>query len=314
MQSRFSDVPMISVVIPAYNAEGTIGATIESVQKQTYSDFELVVIDDGSTDSTLAIVHGIDDPRLKIFSCPNSGVCLARNRGTSHAKGELISFIDADDLWTCDKLQAQVDALQKGEGEIAYSWTSYLFPGRAEAVPGRRNCFLGNVYLELLKRNFVASGSNILARTEFIREVGGFDPTIPQCADWDLCLRLAARRRFALVPKYQIIYRMLSNSMTSNQIDEMERQCLLMLEKTYRSAPAEYQRLKRRSVQWVYEYCTERYLQRTTRLQPLAATKTFFMVVQSEPLTILHRQTQRLFLKLLKYWCIALKNALSFKL
>ncbi|MBA3353755.1 MAG: glycosyltransferase [Blastocatellia bacterium] len=237
---------------------------------------------------------------------------MARNRGISRAAGEFISFIDSDDLWSCDKLQAQVDALQQREGDVAYSWTSYLSQGKAEAVPGRRNFFEGNIYAELLKKNVVASGSNILARTELIREVGGFDPTFPQCADWDLCLRLAARCRFALVPKHQIFYRVWPNSMTSNQIDEMERQCLLMLEKTYRSAPAEYQRLKRRSVHWVYEYCTERYLQGTTRLHPLAATRTLCMAVQSQPLTILHRHTQRLVLKLLKFWFVALKNALRF--
>ncbi|MCJ8279468.1 MAG: glycosyltransferase family 2 protein, partial [Rivularia sp. ALOHA_DT_140] len=114
----------ISVIIPTYNSQDTILETIESVQNQTFSDFEIVVINDGSTDLTLEILNAIKDERIQIYSYENGGVSLARNRGISHAKGEYIAFMDADDLWTADKLELQLIALQNNsQAALAYSWT-----------------------------------------------------------------------------------------------------------------------------------------------------------------------------------------------
>ena len=117
-------MPTVSVVIPAYNPERTILETVESVLHQTFSDFELIVINDGSTDRTLDLLQTVQDSRLKIFSYSNGGLALARNRGISHAQGAYISFIDADDLWTIDKLELQLEALkQHPDMGVAYSWT-----------------------------------------------------------------------------------------------------------------------------------------------------------------------------------------------
>src|SRR3712207_5841233 len=96
---------LISVIVPAYKGEKTIQKTIESVLNQTFTDFELIVINDGSQDATLDVVSSIQDSRLKLFSYPNAGISTTRNRGIYHAVGEYISFIDADDLWTPDKLK-----------------------------------------------------------------------------------------------------------------------------------------------------------------------------------------------------------------
>src|SRR4028118_518511 len=120
-------MPQISVIIPAYNAERTIRETIESVQQQTFLDLELIVINDGSKDRTVELVQSIKDDRLKIFSYENGGVCVARNRGIDHANGEFIAFLDADDLWTPDKLELQAAALkQHPEAGVAYSWTYFM--------------------------------------------------------------------------------------------------------------------------------------------------------------------------------------------
>lgn len=104
-------MPTISVIVPAYNAENTILETIGSVQQQTFSDFELIVINDGSNDRTLELLNSLTDSRLKIFSYENAGVGVARNRGISHATGKFIAFLDADDLWTPDKLELQLATL-----------------------------------------------------------------------------------------------------------------------------------------------------------------------------------------------------------
>src|SRR6476646_2026610 len=102
----------ISIIIPAFNAQATIEETIASVQNQTFSDFEIIVIDDGSTDDTLRIVQQISDPHLRIFSYSNGGTSVARNNGISQATGDYIAFLDADDLWTPDKLERQLQALK----------------------------------------------------------------------------------------------------------------------------------------------------------------------------------------------------------
>src|SRR3569832_167033 len=115
-------MPLVSVIIPVYNGEKTIQYTIESVLKQTCSDFELLVINDGSQDSTLELVSSFQDDRLKVLSYPNAGLAASRNRGIASASGEYLSFIDADDLWTPNKLDSQLKALQENtEAAVAYS-------------------------------------------------------------------------------------------------------------------------------------------------------------------------------------------------
>ena len=106
-------MPKISVVVPAYNSQNTICETITSVLQQSFSDFELIVINDGSTDRTLELLSDVKDARLKVYSYPNGGLPAARNRGIIRATGEFLSFIDADDLWTSDKLELQLQALQE---------------------------------------------------------------------------------------------------------------------------------------------------------------------------------------------------------
>lgn len=92
-----TDKPFISVVIPLYNKEKSIAQSLQSVLNQSYTDFEIVVVDDGSTDKSVEIVEGIEDARLKLFKQPNAGPSKARNTGVGHASGEWIVFLDADD-------------------------------------------------------------------------------------------------------------------------------------------------------------------------------------------------------------------------
>jgi glycosyltransferase involved in cell wall biosynthesis len=104
---------LISVIIPVYNAEKTILQTINSVLNQTFSDFELIIINDGSTDNTLKRLEEIQDKRLCVYSIENKGVSAARNRGIEESKSPYISFIDADDVWAPRKLEMQLEKLEK---------------------------------------------------------------------------------------------------------------------------------------------------------------------------------------------------------
>ena len=196
--------PLVSVIVPVFNAETTLPDTVDSIRRQSFQNFELIVIDDGSTDGTLEWLRSVRDDRLRVFSYPNGGLAVARNRGIERARGEFISFIDSDDLWTPEKLALQLEALhQQPEAALAYSWTAFVDQHGDFLFVKEASCCEGDVYAELLRHCFVANGSNILVRTSCALAVGGFDTALPRAADWDFCLRVAASWRFAVVPRYQ---------------------------------------------------------------------------------------------------------------
>jgi len=254
-------MPTISVVIPVYNGETTIRETIESVLNQTFQDFELIIINDGSQDATLEIVDHFQDPRIKVFSYQNAGLAASRNRGISHTKSEFISFIDADDLWTADKLEAQLRALQENPtAAVAYSWTDYINESSQFLRPGGHISANGDVYAKLLVVDFLENGSNPLIRRQALIEVGGFDESLNAGEDWDILLRLAARYHFVAVPSPQILYRLSTNSMSANVVRQ-EAACLQVLKRAYKQAPESLQHLKRDSFANLYKYLTFKVLE-----------------------------------------------------
>nr|WP_246841319.1 glycosyltransferase family A protein [Chroococcidiopsis sp. TS-821] len=247
-------MPKISVIVPVYNGEKTILQTIKSVQQQTFFNFELIVINDGSTDSTLEQLASIREPRMKVLSYENRGLPEARNRGIANATGDFITFIDADDLWTPDKLELQLAVLQQHpEADAVYSWTLYLNEEGTAFHQGEQLYFQGNVLPQLLLSNFIASGSNIMIRKQAIASIGYFDPALRSCEDWDYWLRLAAKCAFAVVPKYQIIYRQSTTAMSS-KVEVMEKHLLTVCERGFRLAPLELQVLKNQSLANIYEF------------------------------------------------------------
>ena len=299
-------MPTISVIIPAYNAERTIIKTVQSVLQQTFSDLEIIAIDDGCTDRTLELLQNVEDNRLKIFSYENGGLPVARNRGIARAEGEFISFIDADDMWTPDKLELQLAALQQNSmAGVAYSWTACFIDGQEESIfPYEPVFFEGNVYDKLLVNNIVSNGSNILVRKQAIESVGQFETTLKSCEDWDFYIRLAAQWHFVLVPKHQILYRQSSNAMTS-KVEVMEKEALRVIERAYQSAPAEYQFLKKRSLAWIYEYCTQQYLKNSTDVKGAKkASQKFGTAIRWYPRILLGNYGQDLCIWLIKKWIL----------
>ncbi|MEL7072129.1 MAG: glycosyltransferase family A protein [Cyanobacteria bacterium J06581_3] len=294
-------MPAISVIIPTYNAEDIVLETINSVLDQTFTDFELIIIDDGSKDRTVELAEMIDDPRIKVFAYENAGVCTARNRGIQHASGEFISFLDHDDLWTADKLELQLSALQNNpDADVAYSQVVRMAEQRDYLVFKSSNTplFDGSIYAHLLQGNFIGNGSNILARRKAIEAVGGFDPACPYCADWDYCLRLAAISSYVFVPKEQIIYRQIPGSMSS-KVAIFEEQGLFMIEKLYQSASTEFQYLKRQTLSKFYRHCTELYLERCEgTAQVIKAYTKMSLAIRMCPKTLLEKSTLKIMSKL----------------
>jgi GT2 family glycosyltransferase len=256
-------MPLISVIIPVFNGEKTLKRTVESILNQTFSDFELIVINDGSQDKTLEILATFQDPRLRVFSYPNGGLSMARNRGIAHASGAYLSFIDADDLWTPDKLEAQLAALQADpQAAVAYSWTDWIDEADQFLRPGVHVTANGDIYEQLLLRDFIGSGSNILVKTEALADVGGFDASVSPVEDWDMWLRLAARYQYVAVSAPQILYRITQGSMSSN-VWKMESSSMRIIERAFENGPASLQPLKPQVLANRYQYLTLKAIERT---------------------------------------------------
>jgi len=298
------DMALISVIIPAYNAVLTIKETIESVQKQTFTDWEIIVINDGSTDGTPEIIQSIKDERLKIFNYKNGGLPVARNRGILHASGEFIAFLDADDLWAVDKLEMQLKALQQHpEAGVAYSWTCFMDVNeQGEPVaylPSSQYSFTGNVYQNLLVSDFIHSGSNTLIRKEAINSVGEFDPMLKSCEDWDYWLRLATHWDFIVVPEYQIFYRRTPGAMSS-KVEVMKEACLIAMEKAYQAAPPELQYLKKYTMSSFHVYCSSLYIQhRDDKFAVSQAQEHLLAAIRLNQKILLEKTTQKLLIKFL---------------
>ncbi|OKH45464.1 glycosyl transferase family A [Calothrix sp. HK-06] len=247
-------MPRISVVIPAYNSEKTIVKTIDSVLKQSFTDFELIVINDGSQDKTFDVVSKINDPRIKIFTYPNAGANVSRNRGLSLAEGEFISFLDADDIWTPDKLASQLQALENNSNaKVAYSWTDNIDDNDKFLLVGTHITANGDVYEQLLISDFLENGSNPLICKETISKLGGFDESLPAAQDWDMWLRLADKYDFVCVPQPQVLYRISADSQSSN-FHRQEKVCLKVLTKAYKNRPNLSKRVINLSLATLYNY------------------------------------------------------------
>ncbi|HEX8187468.1 MAG TPA: glycosyltransferase [Pyrinomonadaceae bacterium] len=190
--------PLVSVVMPAFNAERHIAESIESVMGQTCADWELVVVDDGSADGTARVVARFcADPRVRYVRRENGGQAAARNTGIRHTAAPLVAFLDADDLWLPEKLERQLEVLGRTGADLVYA-DGYVFfddgsPERDDAfavVPGPAD---GATMLRLLHEQNRIATLSVVVRRGALERVGLFDESrrIQNCEDYDLWLRLA---------------------------------------------------------------------------------------------------------------------------
>jgi len=230
-------VGLVSVIIPAYNGAATVERTISSVRNQTYSDLEMQVVDDGSTDETAAIVQRLADidHRITLLRKPNGGLASARNYGIAHAAGAFIAPIDADDLWHPDKIKKQMVVMRDRGDQVGlvYCW-SRAIDERDRVLFDITPCiFRGNVYTALILRNFLSSGAP-LVRRRCVEELGGYDATLSSrgatcCEDLKFNLEVAERYDFDLVPEFLLAHRIRAGSMSTDS-DAMLRSYKVVIE------------------------------------------------------------------------------------
>jgi glycosyltransferase involved in cell wall biosynthesis len=194
----------ISIVIPTYNRASFLKEAIDSVLSQTYRNFELIVVDDGSTDDTPKLFSSYDD-KIRVITQANQGPSASRNRGIKAAKGDWIAFLDSDDGWKPDKLEKQVQFI-KDNPEIKICQTEEIWIRNGKRVNPRKKHEMhsGWIYEECLPLCIVSPSSVMIHRGVF-EKVGLFDETMLACEDYDLWLRIAPHYPICLVREKLIV-------------------------------------------------------------------------------------------------------------
>lgn len=201
--------PSVSIVMPCFNASQHLEMSIGSVQAQTRPDWELIVVDDGSTDGSWAALNAlaVADTRVRIFQQPNLGAAAARNHGLREVRGRYTAFLDSDDTWDPRFLESMVAALEsEPDAGIAYCGWQNLGVAGGRGAPFIPPDYENQTKLEALLEGCRWPIHGALTRSELIQECGGFDETLSSCMDYDLWLRLGTSHRLALVPQVLAYY------------------------------------------------------------------------------------------------------------
>lgn len=200
--------PLVSVVIPTYNRGHCIAACLDSVLAQTVGDFEIIVVDDFSSDDTAARVAAFTDPRVTYVAQPsNQGGAAARNVGIRRARGEYVAFLDSDDLWLPAKLEKQIAGMRRAGPKcgLSYTWLQCVDDDGNETM--RINPDVdGDCFERILVSNFIGSFSNLMVRRDLLLEEGGLDENFRSCQDWDLLIRLCRRASVHCERDYLVLY------------------------------------------------------------------------------------------------------------
>lgn len=236
--------PKFSVVIPAYNASAYITDCLNSVLAQSETDFEVIVVNDGSTDNTAQMVSTFTDARIQLIYRPNGGLAAARNTGIHAAKGEFVAFLDADDRWCEEKLAAHRQALEADPtASVSYDWSAFI------DVKGDRTGLLMAqtqnllTHEALLLKNYLGNGSTSVVRRSVLEANNGFDESLYRLVDQELWVRLAFHgHHFRLVPRQLTEYRIHPGSFTADT-ERMLKGVEAFLAKVATYAPQSVQQL-----------------------------------------------------------------------
>lgn len=204
--------PEISVIIPTYNREQTLKRAIKSILNQTFRSFELIVVDDGSTDGTKALIDSFSDTRIVYRYQHNKGACAARNLGISIARGKYVSFQDSDDEWLPRKLELQLRTLLNEEADFNICKMQTIESGEIE--PSDRAIHFGLNACYIIGANFMSTQMLLIRREIIAKEM--FDPALPRFQDWDLAMRLYPKYKSSFTPVILVNRYMMSDSITNN--------------------------------------------------------------------------------------------------
>ncbi len=242
-----TDQPLVSVIIPNYNYASYVGEAIDSVLAQDYPNVEIIVVDDGSSDDSRAVIECYGDKLRAIFQ-QNQGVCATRNNGVAVSSGEFIAFLDADDSWMPGKLTRQMERFANADVGLVHVGVSHI-DGAGNAIREDLAGEEGHVAndLLLLKPVILGGGSGVVIRRRIFDEVGGFDTRLSTSADWELYYRIAARCEVAFVSEALVRYRVHGSNMHNN-IAAMEHDVRVGFEKAFADRSADVQAIRSEAI------------------------------------------------------------------
>ncbi len=225
---------MVSIILPTYNRADILGLAIESIQKQTYPDFELLIIDDGSTDRTEEVVRSYQDDRIRYHKLTeNGGQANARNYGIRQAQYDYIAFEDSDDRWRPKKLAVQMEAMRQAPPAVGFVYHKirYDMGGGYEAIlPSEQidiNKKSGNIYAQMLYDNLVPCPS-LLVKKECLIKAGGFDTDMKSLEDYDLALKLAKLYEACFVDEALLDASYSTNGVSGQAVNYLVASCYLI--------------------------------------------------------------------------------------
>jgi glycosyltransferase involved in cell wall biosynthesis len=231
--AKTENKPAVSIIIPTYNRERLIARSVKSVLSQTYQDFEIIIVDDASTDNTEEVVSSFNDDRIRyIRHEENKGEAAARNTGIKAARYDYIAYQDSDDEWSPEKLARQIELLEDTSPEVGVIYTGFWRTenhGRTYIPFSWVRQKNGDIHKELLKGNFIGSPV-VLIKKECFSKVGLFDERLHNLVDWDMWLRISKRYHFRCIDAPLAIAHYNSDNVSENPdsfIDALE----LVLEK-----------------------------------------------------------------------------------
>lgn len=247
-------MPQVTVIIPAYNAIDYLPDAVKSALAQTFSDLEIIVINDGSSDDTEQWLQQQNHPKLTFISQSNRGKSAARNTGIAKAKGEYLAFLDADDLWESTKLAKQVKCLNGNPQQgLVYTWTALADrdgrPTGRVITPEAK----GDVWEQLIQANILTCGSTPMVRKVCFDTVGLFADDLPLAQDWDMWLRIAAFYPFAVIKEPLVYYRQHPTN-TSKNLEAMHRCNTLVLERALQAKPTNITSIKAKAYHSLHLY------------------------------------------------------------
>jgi glycosyltransferase involved in cell wall biosynthesis len=251
--------PIVSVIVPTYNIEAYLADTLRSLEAQTLENFEVLIVDDGSTDSSAAIAQAFcnRDQRFKLLQKPNGGLSSARNHGIRHAKSDFIALLDGDDLYHPEKLMTHIIALESDpQIGVVYSASEIIREdGSVTAISLSGKPILPDILPALLCKNFVGHGSNGIFRRVLWELVGGFDEELRSFEDVDFWLRIAAARStyFFREPRKLCQYRVRPQAL-STQIPQMQHYGDRVMLKAVNQSPDRLNPILPQAQAYLYRY------------------------------------------------------------
>lgn len=219
---------LISIITPTYNRATFLKLAIESVLRQSFEGFEMIIVDDGSTDNTREIVKQFDDERLIYYFQKNQGQSVARNVAIGMAKGSYISFLDSDNLWFPNKLELSLKAFSDNpSADIVYGDGVIIDESGGELSRKNMARYSGRITAQLLRDNFVSMNTTMVKRHCF-EEMGGLNNKRKVADDYDLWLRFSSRYYFQYIPQFMAYYRVMKDQISSDKARRFaSNECIL---------------------------------------------------------------------------------------